>query len=124
MKTIACTLTLLTCAFAGACSFHARDSESYRKATRELLETRNPDIKSCYDVELQRDPKAQGTVVVKFVVQKETGKIVSPKVDEVASSAPTTLGQCVVRAIDGLALQPPDKRDGDATFRWEFQLKS
>jgi hypothetical protein len=124
MKTIACTLTLFACALAGGCSFHARDSESYRKATRELLETKNPDIKSCYDVELQRDPQAQGTVVVKFTVQKETGKIAEPKVDEAASSAPTTLGQCVVRAIDGLALQPPDERDGDATFRWEFQLKT
>jgi OOP family OmpA-OmpF porin len=28
-----------------------------------------------------------------------------------------------VQAIDGLALQPPDARDGDATFRWEFQIK-
>jgi hypothetical protein len=125
VKTIAASmLTLLACALAAGCSFHARDAESYRKATRELLETRNPDIKSCYDVELQRDPKAQGTVVVNFTVQKETGQIVEPKVDEVASSAPPSLGQCIVRSLDGLALQPPDERDGDATFRWEFQLKS
>jgi hypothetical protein len=123
MKTIALTLTLC-CAFAGGCSFHARDAESYRKATRELLETRSSNIKSCYDVELQKDPKAQGMVVVKFTVKKETGVITDAKVDEVASTAPGTLGQCVVRAIDGLALDPPDERDGDATFRWEFQLKS
>ena len=116
-------LTLLACGLAAGCSFHARDAESYRQDTRTLLETRNSDIKSCYDVELQRDPKATGTVVVKFTVQKETGRIVEPKVDEVASSAPTTLGQCVVRAIDGLALEPPDERNGDATFRWQFQLK-
>jgi hypothetical protein len=124
MKTIACTLMLVACAVAGGCSFHARDAESYRKDTRELLETKNTDLKACYDLELQRDPKAQGVVVVTFMVQKETGKIVEPKVDEVASSAPSTLGQCVVRLIDGLALQPPDERDGNATFRWEFQLKS
>jgi hypothetical protein len=125
MKTIASIgiAALLGCSLAAGCSFHARDAESYRKATRELLETRSGDIKSCYDVELQRDPKAAGTVVVKFTVKKESGKIVDAKVDEVASSAPTSLGQCVVRAIDGLALEPPDERNGDATFRWEFQLK-
>jgi hypothetical protein len=123
MKTLTWTLLPLTCAAALGCSFHARDAESYRKDTRALLETRNQDIKSCYDLELQRDPKATGTVVVKFTVENETGKIVEPKVDEVASSAPTTLGQCVVRAIDGLALEPPDERKGNATFRWEFQLK-
>jgi hypothetical protein len=124
MKTIASIGTAaLLGSLAAGCSFHARDAESYRKATRELLETRSADIKSCYDVELQRDPKAAGTVIVKFTVQKESGKIVDPKVDEVSSSAPVTLGQCVVRAIDGLALDPPDGRNGDATFRWEFQLK-
>jgi hypothetical protein len=124
MRTIACTLTLLAVVLSSGCSFHARSAEDYRKVTRDLLETKSADIKSCYDVELQRDPKAQGTVVVRFTVKKETGKISDAKVDEVASSAPTSLGQCVVRAIDGLALQPPDERDGDATFRWEFQLRS
>lgn len=114
---------VLLCAAAG-CSFHARDADSYRKATRDLLETRNPDIKGCYDAELKQDPKASGTVVVNFLVEKKTGKVLAARVDEAASSAPPGLRQCVVNALDGLALEPPDERDGEATFQWEFQLKS
>jgi hypothetical protein len=114
---------VLAWALAG-CSFHARDADSYRKATRELLETRNPDIKGCYDTELKKDDKVSGLVVVKFNVQKGTGKLINVKVDEGASSAPETLRQCVVQAIDGLALDPPDEREGDATFQWEFQIQT
>jgi hypothetical protein len=106
------------------CSFHARDADSYRQATRELLETRNPDIKGCYDAELKQNPTVSGTVIVKFNVQKQSGKLVNVAVDEAASSAPPSLRECVVKAIDGLALDPPDEREGDATFQWEFQIQS
>jgi hypothetical protein len=113
----------LACAFAASgCSFHARDADSYRKETRALLETKNAEIKNCYDTELVKDPKLSGTVVVKFTVAKETGKISNPKLSK-KGDAPESLGQCVVKAIDGLALDPPDARDGDATFSWEFAAK-
>jgi hypothetical protein len=105
------------------CSFNARDAETYRKVTRDLLETRSADIKGCYDAELKRDPKVGGTVVVRFTVQKGSGQITAAEVDA-ASTAPASLGQCVVGAISGLVLDPPDARDGNATFRWEFQVKS
>jgi hypothetical protein len=118
-----CTISMLLFVVASGCSFHARDADSYRKATRALLETRNPDIKTCYDSELKKDPKVAGVVVVKFTVQKETGAISAAKVDS-ASTAPATLADCVVKALDGLALDPPDERQGDATFQWEFQVKS
>ena len=113
---------LLVGAFFAGCSFYARDAESYRKVTREVLETKNTDIKGCYDAELQKDPKLSGSVVIKLTVQKETGKIINPTVDA-TSTAPASLGQCVVKALDGLAIDPPDKRDGDATFSWEFQVR-
>ncbi len=106
------------------CSFHARDADSYRKATRELLETRNTDIKGCYDAELKKDPKVAGKVVVKFTVKKETGEIADVTVVEKKSDAPASLSQCVVNALSGLALEPPDERDGDAQFQWEFQATS
>ncbi len=109
---------------ATGCSFHARDADSYRKATRALLETRSGDIKGCYDAELQKDPKVGGKVVVQFTVKKETGAISDAKVVEKKSDAPASLSECVVKAIDGLALDPPDKRDGDAQFEWEFQATS
>ena len=105
------------------CSFYARSADDYRKVTREVLETKNGDIKGCYDAALHKDPKLSGTVVVKFTVQSKTGKIINAKVDP-ASSAPAGLGECVVKSLDGLAIDPPDKRDGDATFKWDFQAKS
>ena len=109
-------------AFASGCSFHARDADSYRKATRALLETRSADIKGCYDAELKKDPKVGGKVVVKFTVAKETGAIIDPEVVEDTSNAPASLSQCVVNALNGLALDPPDERDGNAQFQWEFQV--
>jgi hypothetical protein len=115
-------IALLLCAATG-CSFHARDAASYRKDTRALLSTKDADIKSCYDAELKKNPTVSGSVVVKFKVEKETGKITGAKLDQ-ATNAPESLGQCVVNAIDGLSLQPPDARDGDATFLWQFQVKS
>ena len=36
------------------------------------------------------------------------------------STAPETLSSCIVNAISGLTLDPPDVNDGDATFMWEF----
>jgi hypothetical protein len=106
---------------AAGCSFYARDADAYRKVTREVLETKSQDLKGCYDAQLRSDPKVAGSVVVKFTVQKETGKIINPTLDA-ASTAPDSLRQCVLHAIDGLAIDPPDKRDGAATFRWDFEL--
>ena len=117
------SISLIGIALAMAgCSFHARDAESYRKETRDLVETRNPDVKACYDVELKGDPKVSGTVIVNFKVQSETGKIMGATVDEAASSAPANLGACIVKALEGLVLHPPDARDGQATFQWAFEI--
>ena len=115
------TLVLLGAAVSG-CSFHARDADSYRKETRALLETKNAEIKNCYDTELVKNPKLSGTVVVKFTVEKETGKICGRQAQQ-EGDAPEGLGQCVIKAIAGLALDPPDEREGDATFSWEFAVK-
>lgn len=102
------------------CSFYARGPEDYRKDTRALLETRNPQIKTCYDEALKSSTGASGTVVVNFTVEEKTGKIKDPTVLP-RSTAPAPLGECIVNALDGLALEPPDQRKGDATFTWEFQ---
>jgi hypothetical protein len=122
MRTVAGCLLLLVAA--SGCEFHARDADSYRKATRALLETRSTDIKGCYDAELKKDPKVGGVVVVGFTVAKDTGAITNAKVIEKETTAPAPLGQCIVDSLKGLALDPPDARDGDASFQWEFQVKS
>jgi hypothetical protein len=100
-------------------SFHARSPEDYRQATRTLLETKQDSFKQCYDGVIKADPNAAGTVAVHFTVEEKTGKITSPKALP-ESSAPAPLQDCVVKGLDGLALDPPDQRKGDATMVFEF----
>jgi hypothetical protein len=114
---------LLAALSLSACSFHARDAESYRKVTREVLETRNADIKSCYDKALEKDPKMDGTIVIKMTVEKDTGVIKDVKVDKKASEGSKLLRACVVDALHDLKIDPPDAREGQATFSWKFEAK-
>lgn len=104
-----------------ACGGTARGLEAYRTDTANLLETRNAQLQSCYDDALKSDAKAAGTVTVQFVVAKKTGMIENPQIDTTKSTAPASLGQCVVKAVDGLVLNPADKNEGRATFTYEFK---
>ena len=123
MKTLFTTaLFAFACASITGCA--ARSAEMYRDDTRKLLETKNDAIRACYDAELQKDRTALGKVVVRFKVSSDDGAITDAKVDEAQSSGTKSLGECVVKAIDGLKLDQPDERDGDATFTWEFKAKS
>lgn len=108
-------------ASAAACGGTARGLEAYRDDTSKLLETRNAQLQSCYSDALKTDAKLSGTVAVQFVVEKKTGTITSPSVDQSKSTAPPVLGDCVVKAIDGLTLAPPDRNEGRATFVYEFK---
>ena len=103
-----------------ACSITARSPDQYRDDTQALLQTRREQIGSCYDVALKTYPTSAGRVTVRFTVEEDTGKITSLAIDDAASSAPPALRECVLRALGGLALAPPDARPGDATFVWEF----
>ena len=110
----------IACGLAGCA---VRDAAMYRDDTRKLLETKESVVRECYDAELQKDPQAGGKVIVSFTVQKDTGVIVDPKVDDLQSTPNRVLRKCVVDALQGLTLDPPDERDGDATFTWDFQAK-
>jgi hypothetical protein len=110
------------CVAVSACA--VRDGAMYRDDTRKLLETKAPELRQCYDTELQKDPKTGGKVVVSFVVQKDTGVIVDPKIDDLQSTPNRTLRRCVMDSLKGLTLEPADERDGEATFTWEFVAKS
>ena len=110
-------LTLLG-ATAG-CSFIARGEDQYRTDTRTLLETRNAQIKSCYDQQLASSPNASGNVIVEFTVEKKTGTLSNIHATE-ASTAPAPVQDCVVQALEGLQLTPEDRRDGQATFTYTF----
>ncbi|HEY4104991.1 MAG TPA: AgmX/PglI C-terminal domain-containing protein [Polyangiaceae bacterium] len=102
------------------CSFHARSPDEYRDATQALLETKSADIKTCYDDALKTKSDIAGTVTVHFTVEAETGKIGNVQADVAKTQAPDALTQCVVKTIDGLALNPPDANPGDGTFEYQF----
>lgn len=102
------------------CEFHARSAEDYRDVTQALLDTKAQDIKACYDGALKGQKDLQGRVTVQFVVEAETGKIKDVKVDPAGTTAPEVLSACVTNSIGGLALTPPDKRDGIATWVYDF----
>ena len=108
-------------ASAAACGGTARGLEAYRDDTGKLLETRNAQLQSCYSDALKSDAKLSGTITVQFVVENKTGMISRPSVDQSKSTAPPVLGDCVVKAIDGLTLAPPDRNEGRATFVYEFK---
>jgi hypothetical protein len=63
-------------------------------------------------------------VTVQFAVEAETGRIKDVKVDPAGTQAPETLSSCVVNALNGLALTPPDKREGVATWVYDFQAQA
>lgn len=106
-----------------ACQFHARGPEKYRMATRELVETRSAQIQVCYEEVLKKTPDAGGTVVIKFNVMPKTGAVESTEILQ-ESTAPADLSQCVVKALEGLVLNPPDERQGEATFSWTFEKQA
>jgi hypothetical protein len=102
------------------CSFYARSPEDYRDATQALLDTKAGDIKACYDAALKGQKELQGRVTVQFKVEAETGQIKDVAVDPAGTTAPETLSSCVSNSLTGLALTPPDKREGVATWVYDF----
>jgi hypothetical protein len=107
-----------------ACSFHARSPNEYRDATAALLETRSASVKACYEAALKTTPGLAGTVTVHFTVNKKTGAVTGASAGTGSGTATSPLGECVVNALTGLALDPPDVRNGDATFDYTFSVKS
>lgn len=122
MRTSLMLSLLCICAASVGCQAIVRDADTYEKDTAKLLDTKNADVKACYDAALKADPKVGGNVGVHFMIQKETGKVVDPKVDPALTTAPEPLSTCVVNALNGLVLNPPDNgNDGLATWVYEFK---
>jgi hypothetical protein len=120
MNRIALCLSAVCAVAAAGCA--VRSAEMYRDDTRRLLETKRPVLQACYDAELQTHPDATGKVIVRFTLEKGTGKLLNPLIDDLLSTPNRTLRGCVLDALKGLTLDPADDRNGDATFTWEFQL--
>jgi hypothetical protein len=112
---------MLSVCAAGLSACAVRSPEMYRDDTRKLLSTKRSVLEACYDAELQTHPQATGKVIVHFTVERETGRVLNPKIDDLLSTPNRTLRGCVLDAMRGLTLAPPDDRNGDATFTWEFK---
>ncbi len=119
MKKTSIALLLLS-SFAWGCSYYARSAEDYQKETTELLSSKSDELKACYDDVLKKKKKASGVVAVDFTVEAKTGAILDPTINEEKTTAPKKLQQCVLTAMEGLALDPPDQRTGVASFTYEF----
>jgi hypothetical protein len=120
------TLLLISLALAlgltsSACSFLARDTETYERDTSTLLDTRSSQLQACYDQELARNPDMAGKLTVTFTVEKKTGKITQLAWDKSRTTVGDTLATCVVSALEGLELAEPDQRDGVASFSYTFR---
>jgi hypothetical protein len=113
---------LLLAALSGTSACAVRSPEMYRDDTRKLLTSKRPVLAACYDAELQTHPQADGKVIVHFTVERDTGRVLNPRIDDLLSTPNRTLRGCVLDAMRGLMLAPPDDRNGDATFTWEFKL--
>ena len=111
---------VLTASLLAACAGTKRSPQAYRADTQQVLATRNDQIKRCYDKVLAADAAATGTVTVRFVVEKKTGAFTKATIDPSASSAKEPLVMCVLEAVNGLALRPPDANEGQASFTYEL----
>jgi hypothetical protein len=122
MKTMRLSLAVGLAASVCGCSFAARSPDMYRDDTAALLETRNADVTACYDEALKTAQDAQGRVTVRFLVEHDTGRVINVSADPAGTTAPEPLTQCVVNSLQGLVLSPADKRDGDATYVYDFTV--
>ncbi len=104
-----------------ACGGTARNMETYRADTQHLLATHDDQLRTCYDDALKADAKASGTVAVQVTVEKKTGAVTKAAIDAKRSTASQPLESCVLKAVEGLKLDPPDRNDGQATFVYEFK---
>ena len=117
------TIALITLVALGAgCSFIARDTETYKADNRSLLETKTSDVKACYDAALAADPNLKGDVVISYTIEKKTGKLTNMTVITDKTTAPESLQNCVMSAVEGLTFPRADRRDGIVqSFTWSFQ---
>lgn len=114
----------VTASVAG-CSFAARSPEVYRDDTTAALQTKNNDIRACYDGLLKGTPTAGGKVTVKFDVVEDgadkAGTIQNVTTDKAGTTAPDAVADCVKTSITGVVIKAPaDARKGQATYSYEF----
>ncbi len=97
----------------------SRSAKRYRDDTHSLLESRSTALQACYEKALASAPQLEGSVTIHFVVEKRTGRFKDPTF-ATDPTPPQPLVFCVLGALDGLQLDPPDAKEGRATFVYQF----
>lgn len=108
-------------AFGAGCAGQLRKPDEYRDEVAAVLATRADRVKACWDAELVRNPAAYGRVVLGFRVAKKTGAFERMDPIRERTTASDTVTMCVVAAVSGLTIDPPDAREAEATFEWSFR---
>jgi hypothetical protein len=114
-------LVILACILGAIACGTARSQAVYAADVSRLLETRNRDLQRCYEEVLKTQPAAAGIVTVKFLVLPSSGTIKDATIDRAQTTAPDVLDRCVLDAMVGLELAPPDRNEGRATFMYELK---
>jgi hypothetical protein len=120
-KILILSLSVLAVQTLSACQFYARSPDEYSAETSKLLQTKEAELKSCYDELLEKDSELKGTVSVDFTVEAKSGTIKDPTINKDKTTAPESLQKCVLDVMDGLKLDPPDQREGKASWAYNFK---
>jgi hypothetical protein len=123
MPTNLTSLGLIAALACSGCSFLARDTKTYERDTSALLDTREAQLRACYDAQLVRNPSLVGKLTLTFSVEKKTGEIIELTWDKNRTTVDEILATCVMTALSGLQLAEPDRRDGQATFSYSFRVE-
>lgn len=106
---------------AGCGGAMTRTEAQWTEDTYKLLETQNEAIKKCYNDELKKNPRLEGSVVVDFHVDNKTGRFKKVRIDKKKTTAGDPVRKCVTSVVQDLKLSPGDVNDGQASFTWEFK---
>jgi hypothetical protein len=97
----------------------ARDVSTYDADVVATVQRRANAIAACRE-RFPLEWQGSGTVRVEILVERKTGTFGQASVDP-GSTAPEPIQHCVVRAVDGLRLEPPDRHIGVAVLEWTFR---
>jgi hypothetical protein len=123
MKTQSLLISSFALSLVAGCGGGAvtRTEAQWTEDTYKLLETQNEAIKKCYNDELKKNPRLEGSVVLEFHVDNKTGNVKRVRVDKKKTTAGDPVRKCVTQVVQDLKLSPGDVNDGQASFTWEFK---
>ncbi|MBL8743179.1 MAG: AgmX/PglI C-terminal domain-containing protein, partial [Myxococcales bacterium] len=93
---------------AGCGGAMTRTEAQWTEDTYKLLETQNEAIKKCYNDELKKNPRLEGSVVVDFHVDNKTGRFKKVRIDKKKTTAGDPVRKCVTQVVQDLKLTPGD----------------